>query len=397
MVKNYPFVGSHYFSENFKPQDLSLTYQHIQATQTPHFYNEVEFIFIVSGKGEIAINGQLFAIKEGDLIHLLPYHVHQLILADNQSVECFRIRFSLGLLLLSSVNEDNYLSALTHMDYTVPIISLNARKQRQLRFFCDEVIYEKNQNNKHFETLHISLTSYISYLFQTIKMNPYHKNEPANGWRSLEYLQLYHQDELTVERVAHALALTTEEVRTSLNQLTGMDFIQLLNQVRIRNATALLQFPDLTIQKIASICGYASNANFYKQFKEVHDLTPTQYRQSLKENKQMIGFNDSWDVIIYILENCCTQLDLESVVTHTNFSSDKINKLLHDKLNIGFKELLNRCRVQVARMLVQNYDFNLSELAIKVGFSDVNTLIRNYKKYLNTTPHQDKKQSKWPL
>jgi len=49
MVKNYPFVGSHYFSENFKPQDLSLTYQHIQATQTPHFYNEVEFIFIVSG------------------------------------------------------------------------------------------------------------------------------------------------------------------------------------------------------------------------------------------------------------------------------------------------------------------------------------------------------------
>ena len=122
MVKNYPFVASHYFSENFKPQDLSLTYQHIQATQTPHFYNEVEFIFIVSGKGEIAINGQLFAIKEGDLIHLLPYHVHQLILADNQSVECFRIRFSLGLLLLSSVNEDNYLSALIHMDYTVPII-----------------------------------------------------------------------------------------------------------------------------------------------------------------------------------------------------------------------------------------------------------------------------------
>ena len=111
----------------------------------------------------------------------------------------------------------------------------------------------------------------------------------------------------------------------------------------------------------------------------------------------MIGFNDSWDVIIYILENCCTQLDLESVVTHTNFSSDKINKLLQDKLNTGFKELLNRCRVQVARMLVQNYDFNLSELALKVGFSDVNTLIRNYKKYLNTTPHQDKKQGKWPL
>lgn len=390
MVKNYPFVGSHYFSENFKPQDLSLTFQHIQTTQAPHFYNEVEFIFIVSGIGKIAINGQMFAIEVGDLIHLLPYHVHQLVIEENQSLECFRIRFSLGLLLLSSVNAENYLTTIAHMDYTVPIISLNVRKQRQLRFFCDEVMYEKNQNNKHFEALHISLTSYIAYLFQTIKINPHPKKQPTIGWRCLEYLQLHHQDTLTVERVAHALGINDTEVRTSLEQLTGMNFIQLLNQVRIRNATALLQFPDLTIQKIASICGYRSNANFYKQFKEVHAVTPTHYRKQLKEAKQMVGFNDSWDVIVYILENCCTPMELASVASHTNFSSDKINKLLNETLNIGFKELLNRCRVQIARILIQNFDLNLTELALKVGFSDVNTLIRNYKKYLGVTPHQDK-------
>ena len=391
MVKNYPYVGSHYFSENFKPQDLSITFQQIRTTQSQHFYNEVEFIFIVSGKGEIAINGQKFAINEGYLIHLLPYHVHQLVMSENQSLECFRIRFSLGLLLLSSVNETNYLTTLAHMDYTVPIISLNTRKHKQLRFFCDEVIYEKNQNNTHFESLHISLTSYIAYLFQTIKINTHPKKQPNIGWRCLEYLQLHHQDALTVERVAHVLGVTEAQVRTSLEQLTGMDFIPLLNQVRIRNATALLQFPDLTVQKIASICGYRSNANFYKQFKEVHAVTPTKYREHLKDAKQMVGFNDSWDVIVYILENCCMPLYVASVAIHTNFSKDKINKLLNDTLNMGFKELLNRCRVQVARMLSQNFDFDLTELALKVGFTDVNTLIRNYKKYLDVTPHQDKK------
>lgn len=390
MLKNYPYVGSHYFSQNFKPQDLTIKKEALTKTEARLSHNEVEFIFIEAGEAEIEINGAFFPIEKGNLIHLLPYHVHRIILKKQQQLKIYRIHFSLGLLLLSSMNEKSYLSSIRHLDYIVPIITLNSRKEKQLAFFCEEVLYEKTQTANSFETLHIALISFISYLFQTTKIKPFTKRSPPNGWRCLEYLQLHHQDPITVDLVAKELRLSTEEVKTSLKELTGFTFLQLLNQVRIRNATALLQFPELAVQQIASICGYQSNANFYKQFKDVHHITPTQYRESLKEEQQMIAYDDAWDIAIYILENCRTPLTLTSVADHTSFSVDKINQLLKEKFDFTFKELLNIYRVQIGRLLLLNFDLDLTEVAIKIGFSDVNTFIRNYKKVFHMTPHQEK-------
>ena len=157
------------------------------------------------------------------------------------------------------------MSSIRHIDYIVPIAALNSRNEKHLAFFCEEVLYEKKQTTNSFESLHISLISFISYLFQITKSRPFTKEAPPVGWRCLEYLQLHHQDALTLDLVAKELKLSKEEIQHSLKELTGFTFLQLLNQVRIRNATALLQFPELAVQQIASICGYQSNAKFYKQ------------------------------------------------------------------------------------------------------------------------------------
>lgn len=390
MFKNYPYVGSHYFSENFKPQDLSIQLETLRHTEATSFGNEVEFIFIVSGSAQIEINGRVFSLTKGDLIHLLPYHIHRFLLEKSETITFYRLRFSLGLLLLSAVNEQAYRSSLENFDYTVSIIHLNDRKEKHLLLFCEEVLYEKKQVNKPFENLHVALVSYIVYLFQTISLKAYVQEPPALEWQCLEYLQLYHQDPLTLASVSEKLSLTQEDVQVSLEKLTGYTFSQLLNQVRIRNATALLQFPDLTVQKIGSICGYQSNANFYKQFKSVHQMTPIQYRHHLKEHNQLVAYSDAWDIAIYILENCRSPLTLTNLTKRTNFSADKINHLLKGTFNLTFQELLNQCRIQIGRLLLFNFEDDLSTLAYKVGFSDANTFIRHYKEAFHQTPHQDK-------
>lgn len=390
MSKNYPYVSGHYFSENFRPQDLLLTYETVVKTENRLFCNEVEFIFIISGTGHIDINGKLFPVRENHLIHLLPYHIHRFVLDAGESLTIYRIRFSLGLLLLSSVNEKHYLSHVNHLDSIISILPLPERKVNLLTALCEDVLYEKKHAHTSFENLHLSLVSFISYTIQTVPLVTPAVKPSAERWRCLEYIHLHHQDDLTLDLVAKALSLSLERVQDELKEATHFTFSQLLNQVRIRNATALLQFPDLTVQQIGSICGYKSNANFYKQFKNVHNQTPNVYREQLNSQNQLIAYNDAWDVALYILENCLSPLTLESLVAQTRFSEDKINELLKKKFGLTFKELLNFHRVQIGRLLLLNLPLNVTEVALKVGFLDTNTFIRNYKKVFQITPHQEK-------
>ncbi|MDE1547796.1 AraC family transcriptional regulator [Jeotgalibaca caeni] len=394
MSKNYPYVGGHYFSENFRPQDLCLTYESLVKSESRLFRNEVEFIFVVSGTGKIEINGSLFPVKAGNLIHLLPYHIHRFVIEKGQALTFYRMRFSLGLLLLSSVNEKNYLSHFKDLDQVVSIMSLPKRKIHLLTALCEEVLYEKQHAHTSFENLHLSLVSFIAYFMQTISGTSQSDPPSTKSWRCLEYIHLHHQDSLTLDTVAKALSLPKETVQAELKEATNFSFSQLLNQVRIRNATALLQFPDLTIQQIGSICGYQSNANFYKQFKEIHKQTPQAYRDQLNSGNQLIAYSDAWDVAIFILENCLSPLTLETLVAQTRFSADKINELLKEKFKMTFKELLNLYRIQIGRILLLNLPLNVTEVALKVGFLDANTFIRNYKKVFQVTPHQEKMLSR---
>ncbi len=47
---------------------------------------------------------------------------------------------------------------------------------------------------------------------------------------------------------------------------------------RLEAAALLLQQDELTMQEITSKCGYSSQSSFVRAFKEVHGITPGQWR-----------------------------------------------------------------------------------------------------------------------
>lgn len=77
-------------------------HQHLQKTQPAHFSDEAELLVITDGQMTLELNRRPINLSAGEIIQLMPYQMQQLKLSDNQSVDLFRIRLSLGLLLLSS-------------------------------------------------------------------------------------------------------------------------------------------------------------------------------------------------------------------------------------------------------------------------------------------------------
>lgn len=85
-----------------------------------------------------------------------------------------------------------------------------------------------------------------------------------------------------LEELSQKLNMTARTLRRKLEQ-EGSKYSTLLEQARRRDAVNLLDSPDLDIQKVAELLGYADPANFTRAFRNWTGQTPSQYRETRKK------------------------------------------------------------------------------------------------------------------
>ncbi|MEK7259683.1 MAG: helix-turn-helix domain-containing protein [Pseudomonadota bacterium] len=114
-------------------------------------------------------------------------------------------------------------------------------------------------------------------------------DNPALVERIFEVLKkerLYSRPGLTIGELAERLSLQEYRLRRVINKQLGYrNFNQFLNAFRIEEACNRLALPFEQREPIANIAfdvGYSALSSFNKAFKDMHNLTPTQYRASVQ-------------------------------------------------------------------------------------------------------------------
>lgn len=97
------------------------------------------------------------------------------------------------------------------------------------------------------------------------------------------YIQENYAAELTLERMAERLKLSSGYLSVYFKRKSGMNFLEYLNQVRIEKAKELLQLTELKVQEIGERVGYTSSNSFFRMFKKWTGLTPGDYRRQMHE------------------------------------------------------------------------------------------------------------------
>lgn len=96
--------------------------------------------------------------------------------------------------------------------------------------------------------------------------------------------QYWRTEGLTIRQLAETMQVKEYKLRLAINQDLGFrNFNDFLHLYRIEEAGKLLANPekkDLTILEIAYEIGYKSLAPFNKAFKEITNMTPTEWRRS---------------------------------------------------------------------------------------------------------------------
>jgi len=109
--------------------------------------------------------------------------------------------------------------------------------------------------------------------------------------------------------------------------------------------------------------------------------------QFVKCNKKEPNNNLSDTVINFIESNFYdTNMNISMIANRFNMSPPYISRLFKEQTGEGLLDCISRVRMERAKEFMKNKELHIAEIARQVGYSDINTFIRVFKKYEGITP-----------
>lgn len=103
--------------------------------------------------------------------------------------------------------------------------------------------------------------------------------------RAMSEKKLYKRADLTLDILAEETGFNRYYVSGALNRCTGGNFSSYVNEYRVKEAIRIMSAPgsgSLTIDGIAFESGFDNRVSFYRAFKKITGLSPTDFRKNAK-------------------------------------------------------------------------------------------------------------------
>ncbi len=93
----------------------------------------------------------------------------------------------------------------------------------------------------------------------------------------------------------------------------------------------------------------------------------------------------------YVEQSYSEPISLKKAASVAALESSYFSSYFRAKVGINFTDWLRQVRIRKAMELMKSRDFAITEVAEEVGFRDLRTFERAFKKYTLTTPREFKK------
>lgn len=91
-------------------------------------------------------------------------------------------------------------------------------------------------------------------------------------------------------------------------------------------------------------------------------------------------------VLQYVKAHYCEAMSIKKIAAHFSVNPSYLGYLFKQETNLYFSDYLNQIRIQEAERLLLSTDCTMSEIASKVGYSDVTYFNQIFKKYNGISP-----------
>ena len=374
---------------------LTLQKHCIYDITPPISENESIFILVTSGEGLITINGVEFLFNSGAFTWLQSYHTFTIkTLSDSHlEISVFVYDYALSSFLALEAPKSDTIGAIIDAQ---PIIYPDTKLLKKLQYLFNEFEAENENYDMGSELIKVSILGQLSNIFikNSIKriQNATNNIKPL-GWNAILYISVHFSKDITAEVVAEKFNTTVATLNRELRNISGYNFEQNLNRIRVNIAATALLYVGLSLSYIATYSGFSSEAIFYRNFKKYMGTTPLKYRNQILNNgkgvyRGMIMENTLMNVLNHSYINSSSPINISSISKDLYISENVIRDLLYEKFGITYNELTTLTRVRHAEALLLTTDLPIMDIAINVGFNCSRTLYRAFHNIHGYTPSE---------
>lgn len=263
-------------------------YDYDRFTYPWHFHSQYEMIYLKASYGKCFVGDCIEQYAEGDLILFGPHLPHYMRSDDLYGTGQTDLRVQGTIIQF----EENF------MQYSFDHYPQFHQIRRLLEESKRGILFPKAGNALVRETMEgfpelsgvrqiIGLLDLLEALATTSSRRTmaspyYYEKFPSFGSSRMDkiiaFINSNYTHALRLDEVAEKANMNSSAFCRYFKEVTGKTFLQYVMDMRIGYACKLLTLGDMEISQIAMECGFDSISHFNRMFKQLVQLTPTQYR-----------------------------------------------------------------------------------------------------------------------
>lgn len=256
------------------------------AAEEPYHCHDIsELAFVLSGTGKYRIEGQIYEVREGDLLIFKPGVHHQALYVPEAEVPA--TEFFVGFC-------DVRLPGREPGDMPLPgggyILHTGGELRQRIFHICSSMEAESAvcwQGRYHM------LKAYLTQLLLLIlkEQSPMPRTKKGCSFESMNrkyiveqivsYFEDHYSEKISLDTIAENMYLSPFYISRIFKSETGDTPIRHLINIRLERARELLVQGEMSVQEVAAAVGYEDAYHFSKLFKKYYGKSPSQLR---KEN-----------------------------------------------------------------------------------------------------------------
>jgi AraC-like DNA-binding protein len=239
-----------------------------KCTPVWHLANHIlafyEITYLIKGSARYSLNGKYHEVSAGDIL-CLPEGIQKgAITYPDRLMHVFSVNFR-----MKDPNGGN-------VKFPFPLLSRINIRNDIIKLFHDlNYTWIERQPGYLIKSRGILLL----ILHRILELTVFDKKETVRDPRIekvIRYITQHYSERLTVEKLASMVNLNTAYFGTLFNREIGTSVNHYLARIRIRNAENILRSGSCRITDVAEQCGFSDKYYFYKQFKNITGLAPSE-------------------------------------------------------------------------------------------------------------------------
>lgn len=251
----------------------------------PHWHHAVELILLVKGNVTCVFENTKQQISKGDICIINPHEVHE--------TKCSRNAVYLVVHILPSAM-CRYMPTFDQLRFSLAVDPEDPEKAaalEALRSHMKEILAMVEGNDDPAVKLErearlFALAALLARHFsQTVPLEEsrLQRGDMLRLEPVLDYVQLHHAEELSLDSAADTLGLNKEYFCRLFKKNMGVSFLQYVYQVRTTAFCRDLENTEDPISEIAERHGFKDSKMLNQYFREIYGCTPSEKRKFFRE------------------------------------------------------------------------------------------------------------------